>query len=173
MKKLAAIILFLTLSISTSWSKTMKMSRKVENVTIKDLKGDPTTLPMLGEKHLLIFYVDPDHPSQNNDFTYWLEDNDPFGELDLLGFGVMNLKDAPFVPNVIARKLAARRTAKNKELVLSDEGRIISEAWGLGNCNNLFTILVVTRDCELVYMTQGELTEQEQREFVDFVLNLD
>ena len=52
--------------------------RKVENVTIKDLYGNPTKLPHFGEKNLLIFYVDPDAYlalSKNNKFAEELEEN--------------------------------------------------------------------------------------------------
>ena len=45
------------------------LPRKVSNVEVLDLNGNPAKLPYWGEKNLLIFYIDPDRPKQNNDFT--------------------------------------------------------------------------------------------------------
>ena len=49
------------------------LPRKVSNVEVLDLEGKPVTLPYWGEKNLMIFYVDPDHHKQNEDFTVELE----------------------------------------------------------------------------------------------------
>lgn len=137
----------------------------VENVELEDLDGNKVALPMWGEKNLLIFYVDPDKPKQNHDFTVEMEENHRASGDNLYGFGIMNLKDAPFVPNGIACSIAAKRTAKNGATVLADRGRILSSAWGLGNCNNYFVMLLVSKEGELVYMHKGEFTEEEKEEF--------
>ncbi len=68
----------------------------------------------------------------------------------------MNLKDAPMVPNSMARNMARKRTAKNGATVLADQDRILSTAWNLGDCNNKFVLMFVTKEGELVFLRKGE-----------------
>lgn len=142
-----------------------KVPHKVNNVTLSDLDGKPTKLPMFGVKNLMIFYVDPDHPKQNDDFTVELEENHRASGDNIIGFGIMNLKDAPMVPNGVARKLAAKRTEKNGATVLADDNRILSTAWQLGDCNNKFALMIVSKEGELVFLRKGELTDEDKAEF--------
>lgn len=141
------------------------LPRKVENVQISDLDGNPSKLPYFGEKNLMIFYVDPDRHKQNEDFTEDMEKNHRAEGENLYGFGVMNLKDAPMVPNGMARSMAKKRTAKNGATVLADENRVLSTAWGLGDCNNQFVLMLVSKEGELVFLRKGELSEKDKAEF--------
>ena len=148
-----------------------KVPHKVNNVTINDLNGDKTSLPMWGEKNLMIFYVDPDKHKQNEDFTVELEENHRASGENLYGFGVMNLKDAPMVPNGLARKMAAKRTAQNGATVLADQDRVLSTSWQLGDCNNKFVLMIVSKEGELVFLRKGELTAEDKAEFYRVVEN--
>ena len=40
-----------------------------------------------------------------------------------------------------------------------------STAWGLGDCNNKFVLLFVTKEGELVFMRKGELSEADKEAF--------
>lgn len=80
----------------------------------------------------MIFYVDPDRHKQNNDFTLELERTHRAESENIYGFGIMNLKDAPMVPNGMARNMAKKRTEKNGALVLADQERVLSTTWGAG-----------------------------------------
>lgn len=93
---------------------------KVENIELKSLTGESCKLPSWGEKHILIFYVDPDRHKQNEAFTYELEENGRASSPKIESFGVLNLKDTK-LPNGIIRSMARKRTAKNGALVLSNE----------------------------------------------------
>ena len=142
-----------------------KVPHKVQNVTVNDLDGNPATLPMWGEKNLMIFYVDPDKASQNEDFTVELEENHRASGDNIIGFGIMNLKDAPMVPNSLARKIAGKRTAKNGATVLADQDRVLSTAWQLGDCNNKFVLMIVSKEGELVFLRKGELSAADKEAF--------
>ncbi|MCH5335132.1 MAG: hypothetical protein J1D86_04940 [Alistipes sp.] len=162
----AAVSIFAAASAS---GQSINNPRKVSNVTLLDLEGKPATLPMWGEKNLMIFYVDPDHHKQNAAFTEEMEENHRAEGENLYGFGVMNLKDAPMVPNGLARKMAAKRTAKNGATVLADQDRKLSTEWDLGDCNNLFVLLIVNKQGELVYMKKGEMSEWDKEQFYNFI----
>ena len=154
---------------TTAIAQEAELLRKVNNVTLLDLNGKEATLPEWGNKNLMIFYVDPDHHKQNQDFTEELEQNGRASGEAIVGFGVMNLKDAPMVPNGMARNLASKRTEKNGATVLADQNRTLSTEWGLGNCNNLFVLLLVSKEGELVYMKKGPLSEADKEEFYQVV----
>ena len=147
----------------------LSLPRKVSNVEILNLEGKAAKLPCWGEKNLMIFYVDPDHHKQNEEFTYELEKNHRAQSDEIYGFGVMNLKDAPMVPNSVARSLARKRTAKNGATVLADQSRELINAWGLGDCNNKFVLLIVSKEGELVYMKKGELSKADIDGFYKFI----
>ena len=163
--KLRTIVLLTAFALAASAAVAQERPRKVENVEIKDLNGKPAKLPYFGEKNLMIFYVDPDRHKQNEDFTIELEENHRAQSDRIHGFGVMNLKDAPMVPNGMARNMARKRTEKNGATVLADENRTLSTAWGLGDCNNKFVLLFVTKEGELVFMRKGELSEADKEAF--------
>ena len=143
--------------------------RKVENVTLESLTGEKVQLPEWGKKNLMIFYVDPDKHKQNQLFTEEMEQNKRASGPNIVGFGIINLKDAPLVPNSFACKLARKRTEKNHATVLADKDRILSTAWKIGDCNNKFVLMVVTKEGELVYIHKGEHTEAEKEEFYKFI----
>ena len=150
-------------------TKEVAVPHMVENLELLDLNGEPATLPMWGEKNLLIFYVDPDKHKQNDQFTKDLEENHAASGDNIFGFGIMNLKDAPMVPNGMARSMARKRTEKNGATVLADQDRIVSRKWGLGDCNNKFVLLIVSKEGELVFMKKGELSEADKTEFYEVV----
>ena len=131
------LLLLPLLGMSVAVSAQSSLPRKVSDVTLLDLNGDPTQLPYWGEKNLMIFYIDPDHHKQNEDFTTDMEENHRVEGENLFGFGVMNLKDAPMIPNGMARNMARKRTASNGATVLADQNNTLRDAWQLGDCNNM------------------------------------
>lgn len=53
------LLLLPLLGMSVAVSAQSSLPRKVSDVTLLDLNGDPTQLPYWGEKNLMIFYIDP------------------------------------------------------------------------------------------------------------------
>ena len=125
-------------------------------------------LPYYGEKNALIFYVDPDKHRQNHEFTVEIEENKRAAGPNIEGFGIINLKNTIF-PNSIVRAIARKRTEKNHATIITDPDCIVAKEWGLGDCNNYFIIMIVTKEGELVYCKKGELTKQDQEEFYKVV----
>ena len=97
--KMKVIVMLAAFALTASAAAAQELPRKVQNVEVLDLDGKPAKLPHFGEKNLMIFYVDPDRHKQNEDFTIELEKNGRASGENIYGFGVMNLKDAPMVPN--------------------------------------------------------------------------
>lgn len=154
---------------TTGRAMAQDLPRAVENVSLLDMDGKPAKLPHYGEKNLMIFYVDPDRHKQNADFTEELEQNHRASGENIYGFGVMNLADAPMVPNGMARSMAKKRTAKNGATVLADQDHTLSKAWGLGDCNNQFVLMLVSKEGELVFLRKGILSEEDKEAFYQAV----
>ena len=158
-------ILLAVVAFATSAATAQELPRKVENVTLTDLQKNPVALPHFGEKNLMIFYVDPEVHKQNETFTYELEESHRADSPEIVGFGVINAKDAPWYPNGVIRSMARKRTEKNGALVLLDDNRRLMQAWNLGDCNDKFVLLFVNKAGELVFLRKGELTEQDKQDF--------
>ena len=162
------LMLAMLLGASLAYAQELQLPHKVDNVELEDLYGEKVTLPMWGEKNLLIFYIDPD--KQNYQFTVDLEQNHAASGDNIYGFGIVNLKDSWYpVPNSTIRSMARKRTEKNGATVITDPDRTLAQKWGLGDCNNQFVLMIVSKEGELVYMKKGELSKADQEEFYEVV----
>ncbi|MCD7969028.1 MAG: YtfJ family protein [Alistipes sp.] len=157
MKKTTALLAFLF-----AFSLTVRAA--LPDVVIRTSSDEPIKLPALGEKYVLIFYVDPDHGNQNKEFTDYLEDN-PIISDNIYCCGIINLKDAPLIPNGIVRSAIRKKEKKTGQDIYTDPDHILRDAWQLGDVNNLFTIIFVSPDREIVWIKKGKLTKEEQDEF--------
>lgn len=165
MKLKTLLLLSIALMTVTISAEAQSLPRKVRNVEVQDLDANKARLPWWGEKNLLIFYVDPEVPKQNHDFICEIEETGRVQGPNIEGFGIVNLKDAIY-PNNVVRKIADARTAKNGATILCDPDHYISSAWRLGDCDNMFVIMLVNKAGELVYMHKGEMSKEEQQRFI-------
>ena len=149
-------------------SEAIPVPFHVENIELIGLDGKPTMMPYFGDKNVLVFYVDPDKHKQNDEFIRRMEDEKFAAGPNIEGFGIINLKDTVF-PNGIVRFLARKRTEKNGATIITDEDNTIAKKWGLGDCNNMFVLMIITREGEVVFCRKGELTKQDQEDFVRIV----
>ena len=169
MKKI--LLLTLIATIFAISAQAQSLPRKVSNVTIKDLYGNPATLPYYGKKNLLIFYVDPDAylaMNKNNKFAEELEANQRAAGPNIYGFGILNFPDT-FLPKEMLRKICRKRVEKNGATIIDDSEHIFKNAWGLGNCNQKFMIMIVSKSGELVYVLKDEVTPAGKEEFYRIV----
>lgn len=164
--KIKALLLVIVAALAFNIAAdAQSLPRPVRNVELQDLNGKKARLPWWGEKNLLIFYVDPEVPMQNHEFISHLEETGRVQGPNIEGFGIVNLKDAVY-PNELVRKIANARTAKNGATILCDPDHWISSAWRLGDCNNCFVMMLVTKKGELVYVHKGEMDKAEQERFI-------
>lgn len=146
----------------------IQVGARLKQIEIRDMENKPAKIPCFGEKHLLIFYVDPDHPSQNKEFTDYLEKNQIKSD-KIYSFGVVNLKDAPLLPNALVRSMVRKKMKSTGATIYSDPDHLLSDGWGLGDVNNQFCILFITKDGVLKFIGKGELTEAEQKKLMAII----
>lgn len=154
------IFLMLAFFLLCFFSGKAQIGQKVCPITIYDAYNKPLQLPFLGEKHLLLFYVDPDHPSQNKDLRNYFKKH-PFTDENIESYGIVNLKDAPLLANSLLRFMIRKEIAGTQAYVYNDPDNTLSRAWKLGNVNNKFVVLWINRDCEIEFFKAGQLTEEE------------
>lgn len=163
-----AFLLFSTITVQAQ-DTSLKRGDKIEKVNIRDLNNDDAVTPGIGEKVTLIFYPDPDKPSQNE---YFIEEVKKwvFPDDEYMAYGIVNLADSPY-PNSIIRFMTRQVRKRSKQeadaLILTDPKRFIQDAWNTGDCNNTFPILLVDDDGTVLFWKAGELTKDE----VNFVIN--
>ena len=132
MKKIFLLLVAIFV-VSAVEAQVLETPRKVENLTINDINGNPTTLPEFGQKNLLIFYVDPDSylkGGANKKLSDELEENGRAAGAAIRGFGVMNFPDTGLPKNMV-RNMARKRAAKNGATILDDDQQLLKKAWGL------------------------------------------
>lgn len=125
-------------------------------------------IPHLGEKNLLIFYPDPDHSHQNKIICDHLKKH-TIKSQNIFAFGVVNLKDAPLLPNAIVRFMVRREVRETGANIYTDVDNSLSKGWNLGDVNNKFCILFVDTNCKILFFKAGELTEGEQEELLALI----
>lgn len=167
---LLALMFIMTANAQNNTQDVKPLPHKVSNLELVDLQNEATTIPHFGEKNLLIFYIDPDKHKQNEDFTYEIEENHLASGPNIEGFGIINLKDTKF-PKGIVRTMARKRTEKNGATVIADPDCVVAKEWGLGDCNNMFVLLVVSKQGELVFCKKGELSAADKAEFYEVIKN--
>ena len=175
-RKIFALSILAALSLSAMAEEKVEpvqaeLQHKVSNVTIKTLRGEVADLPYFGEKNLFMFYIDPDTGltgNKNYKYSDVLEEKGVTNGPNMYGFGVLNLKDTA-LPKSIVRSMARHRTAKNNGFVMDDSNHVIRDAWQLGDCNNKFCFMIVTKEGELVFFQKEEMDKQAQVEFLDWV----
>lgn len=159
LKKLG-VLSFLLAGGSSLWPVMAQVGQKVCSVTIYDAYNKPLDLPSFGKKHLLIFYVDPDHPSQNKEFRNYFKKH-PFTNEHIDSYGIVNLKDAPLLANALLRFMIRKEIAGTQAYVYNDPDRTLSRAWKLGNVNNKFVVLWVNKEGVIEFFKAGQLTPEE------------
>ncbi|PWJ40159.1 YtfJ family protein [Sediminitomix flava] len=151
--------------------KTVEVGDKIENVKIRDSKDKPVDIPFFGEKVLMVYYSDPDKPSRNSFLTERMKEEELNGE-DFYGFGIVNLKDAPFFPNGVVRfmiRQEEKKNAKHNVKIYTDPDHILKKAWNLGDVNDQFAIIVVSKEGEVLFYQEEELSEPQTERFITWL----
>ena len=152
-------------------TQTAAVGTKVKQTKVCDPSNNPVELPYFGQKNLMIFYVDPDHANQNSEFVAELEENQVKSD-KIYGFGIVNLKDAPLLPNSIVRMMVRKKVKKTGAAIYTDPDHMLRDAWGLGDVNDQFVLLLIAKDGTIEFMSKGELSKAQIDEFYRVVEKL-
>lgn len=123
----------------------------VSTVRLVNVKNTDTDIPFLGEKVVIIFYVDPDVQRLTDPLSDALEE-EKF-PLDKTAFiGIANCKDT-WIPNALIRMRARKQQERfPQSLILLDYDHQLAKAWDLGDCNNKVVTLIIGKDLKIKYL---------------------
>ncbi len=152
-------------------AEPIELPKRVQNIELECLDKGSIFIPYWGERNILIFYIDPDNQAQNREFTIELREKSGCSSHleNLYALGVVNMKDAPLIPRSVARSVAKKKALRDTLDVVMDLSRGLAGGWGLGDCNNEFVMLLVNKNCELVYVHKGDLSQEQIDEFYTFI----
>ena len=69
----------------------------------------------------------------------------------------------------MVRNMARKRAEKNGATILDDDQQLLKNEWGLGDCNNKFVIMIVSKEGDLVYCAKEDLDDMGIAEFYEIV----
>lgn len=145
-----------------------QVGEKVTAVNIQNMDKQTISLPMLGQKNLLIFYADPSHSRQNKSFREYFRTH-PINSPDIDSYGVINLAAAPLIPNGMIRKMAMKAIRGTNAQMYLDPDHVLSSAWKLPGADDNFTVIFVNKDKVIEFYKAGQLTPQEQDQVLDLI----
>ena len=126
--------------------------KTVPHVKIRDLQNQPIDLPYLG------------NAGQNSDFIAYLEEHQIGGD-KIQAYGIVNLKDAPLLPNGVVRSMMRSKQKKTGAAMYTDVDCSLRDSWGMGDVNNLFVIIFVNKDRKVEFFRYGDFTEKDKADF--------
>lgn len=146
-----------------------KIPSQVPNVEIVNLSNKASVLPDYGSKHMMIFYVDPDARGQNKEFQKELKKNqDKTASENIAGYAVLNLADTK-LPAGMVRQLTKVATSGTSSINMADNNHALRDAWKLGDVDDKFVLMFVTKEGELIYFRAGEFSQQDIDEFYEIL----
>ena len=163
MKLILITSAFLYFILGTSRTFDAGVGKTLANVQIKSAADKAMSLPAFGQKVLVIFYTDPDSKDVNDPLSDAIKAH-AFPKEKYAGIGVANCADT-WLPNSVIRYAAREKEKKYPgAVVLIDEGKVLSKAWELGNCDNIGYIIIVGKDLKIKYIKQ--IKNQEESKLV-------
>ncbi len=135
-----------------------QIGNSVDSVLLYDEFGKPVQLPLIGEKKLLLFYFDPDHPGQNRRLVDYLM-GENMDSSDMGCYAVVNLYDAPLLSKALLEEVVYGEVGRLGIKVYYDPANILSTNWKLGDVNNKFVVIFVNKEKFIEFYYTGELDE--------------
>jgi len=130
----------------------------LEGDTGGKVDGTPWSSSMLQGKVHVMFYVDPDEKDTNNAFSEALSaeklDRSKYASIAMINMA------ATWLPNfAIATKLAAKQEKYPHTIYIKDLDKVIVKKWQIADDSS--NILVFDKDGKLIYIKEGQVTEDE------------
>ncbi len=131
----------------------------VPNIEVADHLDKTLTLPHFGQRHLLIFYIDPDRLTQNGELSNNIFHDHRNISSKLSCISILNHKDAQKIPDAVIKKIAAKHTEQGRMPFFIDYSATLSSIWRLGDCNNYTVLILVDPNGQILFVNKGKLSE--------------
>ncbi|HEY4787005.1 MAG TPA: YtfJ family protein [Bacteroidales bacterium] len=150
--------------------QTASVGNIVYGQQLVDPNDNPKAIPFLHEKVLAVFYTDPDQKDVNDPLSDAIKAKN-FPKDKYAGIGIANCKDT-WIPDAAIR-MKARQKEKQfpGSIILLDTKRILSKAWGLGDCNGLGVVIIIGKDAKIRFIKNVK-TQEESKAIIPQVLQI-
>jgi predicted transcriptional regulator len=139
------LILFLIQYVSA------QIGTQIQQVTLTDVKNASISIPDLGSKVLLLFYLDPDVQDISDPLAESINAKQ-YPENKFGAIGIANCKDT-WIPDALILSIAHNKQERfPKSLILLDKNHTLNTSWSLGPCNNQIVVLIVGIDMKVKYI---------------------
>ncbi len=113
---------------------------------------------MLKGRVFVLFYVDPDERSTNEEFSQALKDK-KFDKQKYGSVAIVNMA-ATWMPDfAIASKLKTKQEKYPNALYVKDKKKVLVQKWGLAD--NASNIVIFGKDGKVLYFKKGKLAKDE------------
>ena len=69
------------------------------------------------------------------------------------------------LPNSVVRSMMRAKQKKTGAAMYTDVDNSLRDAWGMGDVNNQFVIIFVTKDRKVEFFRYGDFTEKDKADF--------
>ncbi len=129
-------------------SAMAQVGNNFPNMNLLDAYSKPTSMPSIGEKVLLVYYVDPDVYENYSPVADEVLKKD-YSSNDYQNIAIMNLKET-WVPNFLIISECKKNQKKYpQDKILLDKKNIFSKALKVEVPNNSILIAVVGKDSKI------------------------
>ena len=127
------------------------VGQSVSGLKIIDVYDNPKVMPYFGQKVISIMYTDPDVKDVNDPLSNAMNAKN-YDRKKLCAMGIANCKDT-WIPNAGIRMKAKQKQKQFPDsVILLDEEKTLSSAWGLGNCNETGVVIIIGKDKKIKYI---------------------
>ena len=125
------------------------LGKPLANIRLKNAENEIREIPDFGKKVVIVFYTDPDCKDVNDPLSKAVETG---GFKDnIAGIGIANCADTG-IPDALIRKGTLKKEKQFPgSVLLLDKNHLLSNEWGLGNCNNISIVIVIGQDMKVRY----------------------
>ncbi len=142
----------------------------VSGLSLVDPNDNPKAIPFIHEKVITIFYTDPDEKDVNDPLSDAIKAKN-YPKDKYVGIGIADCKDT-WIPDAAIR-MKARQKEKQfpGSIILLDTRRIVSKAWGLGNCNGLGVVIILGKDAKIKFIKNVK-SQEESKALIPSVIKI-
>ena len=162
--------LFLLIPGVLTFTQGLESGKMVPNVKLIDVYDKEKNMPYLGSKTFILFYVDPDRQHIIDPLTKVIDSED-FSQTDFEVVSVIDCRDT-WIPFFALRTGAKREQRLYPDSpILFDREHLLSSAWGFGECDNRWVVVIIGKDSRMKFI-QNLKSEEECKSMVEIVLNI-
>lgn len=143
-----------------------------KNVTIKEKNGglakdgSPWNSSTIKDKVYIMFYIDPDERTANEEFSKKLKEK-KYDKTNCGSIAIVNLA-ATWKPNIIIEKLLK---TKQKEfpntIYVKDKNSVLVDEWGLGD--DASNVLIFSKDSKLLFYKSGKMNDDDMQKAFNLI----